>query len=1238
MGPNGIEFSTVPLTYTLTISSMGSAEYTARKELEKFQQAGIAAELTCSGRSNGHCVITVDSSVEIFKAAVLTLEIYAFDHDDKFVEFSNKALELYHQLQENLIELQPKIELFKTVLLRKNQALLTINQQIKELESSLEEIKRVPLESTSPDLTAIAKQNELLAQENKKLFNKVVLAAREKSIHMNKNSYRAEMLSTAMNRVNLSNLKKYLSEYEKEQKKKSNNTLMNLGSSQKAFVYVEPDNTFLTLYQIHRYSPSNQSPNQEDVKELKNKIDMYLPRHQTASFSIKDFFKFFINRYPEKIKELEEALGRDLMRDIKLMVEQPEAVTLGEKLHQFNSRVSPLISIIHDKELTDSEKEYLLDRAAFLKSQVLKPSVEVKENNPQHPQKDKHKEDIKERAYNIEIAGGQPENNSLDLQRIWVRSPLHHATQYGTLEMVRILMGAGAYVHKKGDLYLSGISGDQVTALHIAVCIDDIGKVKLLVEEGKADVNAENKSKQTPLFAAKSKEMAEYLISQGAEINHKDSNNDTALHYAADHNNFFVVEALLVRSDLQDYVQNKKGDTALHVAAYKCFEEEVRSTSPDTDADKISNVEITRLLTDRVKATNKDLNLMNIKGHTPLHAVMVSKKENAWGNSISNRDLKVIKSKTQILCKNSADVNLCSVPKVSSYDCPVETPLESLYRERHYGKEEKFYQNRMQVADVLCHYGAKKSLKDSAILSQCAEQGDYIGLEYFITQGIALDPALFHKVMIHCSDYTFNAGGKKCIDILLEYGADPAIELPHKFNIGMGCWSRGNATEYEINLIFKELMPEAKLEEGNPRDALQKLWIERGSLEKDFITLDLTADQYAQTNVFSGSYPYPEAINYFKSKIAFSLALHKKTEVYEFLVKTEAENPSQVGVVLGEIALGFARGGHQEDAYGFLSMVRDMHPDFIRAVTINVASGFAQGGHATIAYEFLSKAKKENSQEIECILRGMAIGFAAGLHKAESKEFLAHIETEYPGQLGAVLGEAGSAYILTGKKQEAFTFLHLVQSEYPAYADSVLIEIVKTQKKRIGPLDNDFENEIIRALSMMENDEARSKMAYDLNFSWGLLKARKFNHFMKLRDINYDQLLAWSQVELPVWILQFNSFALKAGKRQSVHPDLILMIASFLVPPMRMQDWYGFSNRFAIQVNYRGSRDIFEKYSDSKDAFFNSMSVHKKLIFNSTPRLDNDEKQDSKLDQKVETNSTSSALVINVKSKPQGKA
>ncbi len=109
-------------------------------------------------------------------------------------------------------------------------------------------------------------------------------------------------------------------------------------------------------------------------------------------------------------------------------------------------------------------------------------------------------------------------------------TPLHHAAQSGTIEIVKLLLAHKADVHV--------LLGDKPTALHLAVKKGNGDIVDALLAAG-ADLEARESGGSTALHAAvysgSTRRIVESLLAKGADVNARDNLGSTPLHLVANH-------------------------------------------------------------------------------------------------------------------------------------------------------------------------------------------------------------------------------------------------------------------------------------------------------------------------------------------------------------------------------------------------------------------------------------------------------------------------------------------------------------------------------------------------------------------------------------------------------------------------------------------------------------------------------------------------------------------------------
>ncbi|XP_001493514.2 transient receptor potential cation channel subfamily A member 1 [Equus caballus] len=147
-------------------------------------------------------------------------------------------------------------------------------------------------------------------------------------------------------------------------------------------------------------------------------------------------------------------------------------------------------------------------------------------------------------------------------------SPLHMAVQSGDLEMIKMCLDNGAQ--------LELMENAKCTALHFAATQGATEIVKLMISSfsGSSDiVNAVNGNQETPLHRASlfdHYELADYLISVGADINSTDSEGRSPLILATTSASWNIVNLLLskgARVDIKDHL----GRNFLHLTVQQPY-------------------------------------------------------------------------------------------------------------------------------------------------------------------------------------------------------------------------------------------------------------------------------------------------------------------------------------------------------------------------------------------------------------------------------------------------------------------------------------------------------------------------------------------------------------------------------------------------------------------------------------------------------------------------------------------
>ncbi len=148
-------------------------------------------------------------------------------------------------------------------------------------------------------------------------------------------------------------------------------------------------------------------------------------------------------------------------------------------------------------------------------------------------------------------------------------TPLHWAARKGCVEVATLLIGKGADVNARDER--------EKTPLHWAATWKQKRMAELLLGSG-ARSNAKDDCGWTPLHDVRSKEIAELLVANGADVHVKGGRvggdwtplmNNTAARNSTD-----VLRVLLVNgADVN--TKDARGTTPLHKAVYQCSEESV---------------------------------------------------------------------------------------------------------------------------------------------------------------------------------------------------------------------------------------------------------------------------------------------------------------------------------------------------------------------------------------------------------------------------------------------------------------------------------------------------------------------------------------------------------------------------------------------------------------------------------------------------------------------------------------
>ena len=185
-------------------------------------------------------------------------------------------------------------------------------------------------------------------------------------------------------------------------------------------------------------------------------------------------------------------------------------------------------------------------------------------------------------------------------------TPLHILAENGDKESCALLLSRPDLQHDAKDNYLW-------TPLHSASSVGNNETLEALLDSGFYDVNAPDLSEKTALFwaiaAARSDTesgnplLCVKLLLPSSNINHKNTDGQTCIHFAMSIFNKEIIEELLSSDDIDINKQDNDGNTPLHIA--------IREKNEDA-------VELL------LKRSDIIFSLTNSAGQTPLHYAALS--------------------------------------------------------------------------------------------------------------------------------------------------------------------------------------------------------------------------------------------------------------------------------------------------------------------------------------------------------------------------------------------------------------------------------------------------------------------------------------------------------------------------------------------------------------------------------------------------------------------------------------
>jgi len=234
-------------------------------------------------------------------------------------------------------------------------------------------------------------------------------------------------------------------------------------------------------------------------------------------------------------------------------------------------------------------------------------------------------------------------------------TPLHNSVRYGSLEEVKLLVGAGAALNARTNY--------RHTPLHYAAWHRDVAFAKVLIDAG-ADPDCKNNQGLTPLIRAikeeRPVELISYLIKESNQNVTTDSGKN-ALYYAARHKMPSAIMQLIEQGAKVEH-KNNKGWTALHSAARYGDAEAVNALlQHKADVETRTDYDSTPLI---LAASNNSLKVVEtlVKAGSDVNAVDRNGKSCLIKAVLTKKPIEF----AEFLVENEADINLCDNDRKSA--------------------------------------------------------------------------------------------------------------------------------------------------------------------------------------------------------------------------------------------------------------------------------------------------------------------------------------------------------------------------------------------------------------------------------------------------------------------------------------------------------------------------------------------------------------------------------------------
>jgi hypothetical protein len=200
-------------------------------------------------------------------------------------------------------------------------------------------------------------------------------------------------------------------------------------------------------------------------------------------------------------------------------------------------------------------------------------------------------------------------------------------------------------------------------------------------------------------------------------------------------------------------------------------------------------------------------------------------------------------------------------------------------------------------------------------------------------------------------------------------------------------------------------------------------------------------------------------------------------------------------------------------------------------------------------------------------------GIAARGNKKEAYDFLEKVKLEHPDQVLPVTKAMIDGLISSNCCKEAYLLIKQLYSSQTVDDSTVyqaiyaLTGILEEDNKAGRRLDEDL---ILKTMMMIgANDCSKlrhhlSKVSQPLPLENLFIKAEKFREIMSREDMTFNQVLAMSQSEMRMFLLQGLQLMQREGK-QSLSADMFFEVVKFLSPMERLEV-YDLANKVALKT------------------------------------------------------------------------